>query len=85
MFAHPAQKQRSLLQQAWWAESRVKGQGSRVTGPRGTGAEGLTIKGEVADELGRLVAARRLQERQQLGPELPQISLLLPRSYSCDS
>lgn len=69
---------------------REQGQGSRVKvtahrAPGATGPEGLTIKGEVADEFGGLVAAGRVQERQQLGPELPQISLLLPRSNSCHS
>lgn len=66
-------------------EDTKQGQGSRVKrhcAPAATAPEGLTIKGEVADEFGWLVAAGRLQEGQQLRPELPQVALLLPRSNS---
>lgn len=45
----------------------------------------LTVKGKVTDESGWFVAGRNIQERQQLVPELTQITVLLPRSNSWNS
>lgn len=87
MFTHASQEQGSLLQQALGSKSRVKGSSDtfRRAKCKSRGPEGLTVKGEVTDESGWLVAAGKLQERQQLCPELPQIAVLLPSSNSWNS
>lgn len=96
VFAHSTQKQSPLLQQASGGRKTRSGfthlkyvsscsKSASTTGNICTRYGGLTIKGKVTDEPGWFIAGGSFQEKEQLGPELAQISVLLPRSNSWNS